>query len=88
MENYFQQKLEMRGVRRQVFLDYFISQEGELVDWDRIVGSNWEIRISSETEIRLGSIILPVVQITFMADQSIANRMIHLFRMHFLSAGG
>jgi hypothetical protein len=82
------QTLEMRGLSRQVFLDYFLSQGGNLADWDRIQGTGWEIRLDAENEIRLGSITLPVVQVTFEADREIALRMIHTFRMRFLSAGG
>ncbi len=82
------QTLEMRGLRRQVFLDYFLSRGGILVDWDLIQGPDWEVSLDLEREISLGLITLPKVLVTFKADREIALGMIHAFRMRFLSAGG
>lgn len=82
------QTLEMRGLKRQVFLDYFFSQGCILVDGDLIQSSDWEVRLGTESEISLGPITLPVVQVTFTAERETALNMIHAFRMRFLSAGG
>lgn len=84
----YTQTLEMRGLKRQVFVDYFLSQGGLLVYWDLIQSPGWEVRLGTESEISLGSITLPVVQVTFEAERETALSMIHAFRMRFLSAGG
>jgi hypothetical protein len=82
------QTLEMRGLRRQVFVEYFLSQGGNLVNWHQIHGPNWKVELGLESEIRLGSITLPLIQVTFEADKETALDLIHAFRMRFLSAGG
>lgn len=84
----YTQTLEMRGLKRQVFVDYFLSQGGILVDWDLIQSPGWEVRLGMEREISLGSITLPVVLVTFEAEKETALIIIHAFRMRFLSAGG
>lgn len=84
----YTQTLEMRGLKRQAFVDYFLSQGGILVDWDLIHSPGWKVRLGMEREISLGSIILPVVLVTFEAERETALIMIHNFRMSFLSAGG
>lgn len=82
------QTLEMRGVKRQVFVDYFFSLGGILVDGDLIQSPGWEVRLGTESEIKLGPITLTVVQVTFTAQRETALNMIQAFRMRFLSAGG
>lgn len=88
MDELYSQTLEMRGHRRRVFLDYFLALDGQLIDPEQIVGSGWTVRLSQESQIGLGTITLPVVHVTFQADKETALKMIHAFRMNFLSAGG
>jgi hypothetical protein len=84
----YTQTLEMRGLRRQTFIDYFLSQGGIPVDWNLIRGSDWVVRVDAEREINLGSITLPVTHVTFEAEKALALSMINSFRLRFLSAGG
>ncbi|MDA8228700.1 MAG: hypothetical protein M0T74_13585 [Desulfitobacterium hafniense] len=82
------QTLEMRGLKREVFLDYFLDLGGALIDGEQIHGPGWEVRLSTEQAITLGSITLPVVHVTFLAEKEIVLERIQAFRMRFLSAGG
>lgn len=84
----YTQTLEMRGLKRQLFLDYFLTLEGSLISPDHIQGPNWEVRLSEEQTINLGPITLPVVYVTFQADEKVVLNMIQAFRFRFLSAGG
>lgn len=86
--NRFTQTLEMRGLKRQLFLDYFLTLGGRLISLEHIQGPNWEVQLNTEQAINLGSITLPVVHITFEADEEVVLNMVQAFRFRFLSAGG
>lgn len=86
--NHYTQTLEMRGQKRQTFLDYFLSLGGRQTSSEHIKGPNWEIQLTEEQTINLGSIPLPVVQVTFKADEEAVLNMVQAFRFRFLSAGG
>jgi hypothetical protein len=88
MSVYHTQTLEMRGFKRPIFLEYFLTQGGILIDWDLIQGPDWVVRLAAEREIILGTLSLPVVFVTFEAPGEIALNLIQEFRMRFLSAGG
>lgn len=84
----FTQTLEMRGLKRQLLLDYFLSLGGKLIASEHIQGPDWEIQLSSEQAVNLGPITLPVVHVTFEADKEVVLKMVQAFRFRFLSAGG
>lgn len=86
--NRYTQILEMRGLKRQLFLDYFLGMGGNLISSEHIQGPNWEVRLSVEQAINLGSITLPVIHIAFEAEEEIVLNMVQAFRFRFLSAGG
>ncbi|AHF05837.1 hypothetical protein [Desulfitobacterium metallireducens] len=85
---HYTQTLEMRGIKRQLFLDYFLALGGNLTSSEHIQGPNWKIHLGAEQAINLGSIRLPVVHITFEADEEAVLHMVQAFRFRFLSAGG
>ncbi|HVJ49345.1 hypothetical protein [Desulfitobacterium sp.] len=86
--NSFTQTLEMRGLKRQLFLDYFLTLGGRLLSPDHLQGPDWEVQLSEEQSICLGSITLPVVHVTFQAEKEVVLNMVQAFRFRFLSAGG
>lgn len=86
----YQQTLEMRGQKRQVFVDYFLTLDGSWMEGPNgfIRGPEWQVRLSEEQILQMGPISLPVVWITFEANKELALALIQAFRMRFLSAGG
>lgn len=88
MNGWLKESLEMRGLRREVLVDYFISIGCLRVKLNQFQGNGWKVRIDIEYKIHLGSITLPVVPITFGGVKDTALPLLHSFRMHFLSAGG
>lgn len=80
--------LEMRGMQRIEILNYFISLEGENIGEGRFVGANWEVEVSEEIIITIGSLKLPSTKVLFRSNEEILEQMLFAFNLKFLSAGG
>jgi hypothetical protein len=80
--------LEMRGRPRIEFINYFISIDGENIGDEKFVGHNWEVELSEESLINIGSLKLPSTKVLFRCDKEIIEQMIFAFNLRFLSAGG
>lgn len=83
-----QEKLNMGGINRRYFVEYFESKGGGTLDGEIFTGDGWEVRISPETFRKNEVFKLPRVDITFLADEKIVVKFIENFRKNFLRGGG
>jgi hypothetical protein len=81
-------QLEMRGMKRIEIVNYFISIGGNALDSDKLLGQGWEVEISKEKIITLGSLKIPATVVILRCRKDLVDRMIVDFRLRFLSAGG
>lgn len=80
--------LEMRGMHRAEIMDYFISIDGTNIGFGKFIGPNWEVDISEENLIIIGSLKIPSTTVLFRSEKEQLEQMIWAFRLKFLSAGG
>lgn len=80
--------LEMRGRTRDEIINYFISINGKNVCPGKLIGENWEVEVSEESRIKIGSLEIPSTTVVFRSDKENLEQMISKFRLRFLSAGG
>lgn len=83
-----QKTLEMRGMRRIDLIDYFISLKGVNTGFGKIRGENWEVEVSEESLVTIGSFSIPSTILVFRCEEEFLEPMISAFRLKFLSAGG
>jgi hypothetical protein len=86
--NVFEKFLEMRGMRRQELVDYFISIGGESKDSVIFKGEDWSVEIKPETRVTFGAISIPATILVFHSSEETLEKLIYKFRLRFLSAGG
>jgi len=80
--------MEMRGTRRQEFVNYFLSLGGEDLGNARLGGPFWEVKIGPQESIRLGAVELPSVKISFSVEEDKWESFLSAFWMKFLRGGG
>ncbi len=80
--------LEMRGMPRDEIINYFISINGKSVYLGKFVGENWEVEVSEESRIKIGSLEIPSTTVVFRSEKENLEQMILKFRLKFLSVGG
>jgi len=83
-----QQVIELRGVKREEFMDYFLALGGEDLGNGKIRGISWEVEIGSQEYLCLGTLELPSVRITFRVEEKSFHAFLSAFRMKFLKGGG
>ncbi len=72
--------LEMRGMRRQEIMDYFMSLKG--------IGEDFQVEVSEESLVSMGSLAIPTTVVIFKGDKDQLEEAIYNFRIRFLTAGG
>lgn len=85
---FIEKKLEMRGMKRIEIVNYFISIGGKVIDYEKFIGQGWEVEISKEKIITLGSLKIPATIVILRCREDLVEHMINAFRLRFLSAGG
>lgn len=85
---FIEKKLEMRGMKRIELVNYFISIGGEFRGGENLIGNGWEVDISKEKTITLGSLRIPATILVLSCREDLLDGMIADFRLRFLSAGG
>lgn len=78
----------MRGMKRVEIVNYFISIEGKAMGGENFIGAGWEVEISQEETIALGSLKIPATIVILRCREDLIEEMIVAFRLKFLSAGG
>jgi len=85
MEEY---TLEMRGIPRSRIIDYFLELDGERADEGRFKGQGWEVGVSEETLVALGSFRITATFVTFRCSKETRKKMMDEIQRHFLRNGG
>jgi len=80
--------LEMRGMKRVELVNYFISIGGKAISDENFFGQGWEVEISKEKIVTLGSLKIPATIVVFRCKEDLFDEIIVAFRLKFLSAGG
>ena len=83
-----EENLEMRGMKRIDIVNYFISIGGKVIDDEKLIGQGWEVEISKEKLIKIGSLKIPATIVKLRCRKDISEQMLVDFRLRFLSAGG
>ena len=82
------QVIELRGVKREEFLDYFLILGGKDLGDGKIRGLSWEVEIGPEEYLCLGTMELPSVKIIFKVEEGSFRAFLSDFRMKFIRGGG
>ena len=85
---FIEEKLEMRGMKRIEIVDYFISIGGKVISDENFIGQGWEVEISKEKTIKLGSLKIPATIVILRCREELMEQILSCFRLRFLSAGG
>lgn len=80
--------LEMRGMPREEYINYFINIGGALKEDGTYAGESWTVRIGPQVNCALGPMSVPSVKITFFIEDYCCDEMLSSFRLRFLCAGG
>ncbi|MGB5823798.1 MAG: hypothetical protein WBH44_06955 [Proteocatella sp.] len=83
-----QEKLNMGGINRRYFVEYFECQGGVTLDGENFIGDGWKVRISPETFRDNEILKLPRVEITLLGEEALLVRFIENLRKNFLRGGG
>lgn len=83
-----EKELEMRGMKRTDIVNYFISLGGKIISDENFIGQDWEVEISKEKTITLGSLKIPATIVILRCRKDLIDNMMVAFRLRFLSAGG
>jgi len=86
--DFLEKELEMRGMKRREIVNYFSTLTGKVIGDDLFVGKGWEVYISQEKLLAIGSLNIPSTIVKFRCTKGIMDKMIGDFRLKFLTAGG
>lgn len=84
---YEEQTLEMRVVRRADIANYF-SLQGEMTGEGRFRGEGWEVELSEEKRVPLGSFKVPATFVTLRCRKGLLKGTIDALRLKFMAYGG
>ena len=85
MEEY---TLEMRAIPRSRIIDYFLELGGDRTEEGRFKGQGWEVEVSREGLVVLGSFQVSAILVTFRCSKETRKKMTDEMRRHFLRSGG
>lgn len=85
---FVEKQLEMRGMKRIEIVNYFISIGGKVIGGENFIGQGWEVEITQEKTIILGSLKIPATNVILRCRTDLIEQMLVAFRLRFLSAGG
>lgn len=80
--------MEMRGIRRQEIVDYFIEIGGDDEGQGSFTGHGWQVEVGQENMVRLGSLEIPSTVVRLQCEEELFENMVYEFRLRFLKAGG
>lgn len=79
--------LEMRGIQREEFIDYFQNMGGQNTAEGTYTGAYWEVQIGPQFPCRLGKLVIPSIKITFFVEEGYFEEMLKKFRLSFMRGG-
>ncbi|MBP1762097.1 MAG: hypothetical protein H6Q64_1639 [Firmicutes bacterium] len=80
--------LEMNGIYRKDFIEYFLKIGGKTEDQKTFKGCNWEALVGPESKKILGSFKIHQVLITLNVEEDKFDEFLAKFYKNFLRAGG
>lgn len=80
--------LEMGGIYREDFIEYFFKIGGNTKDQETFTGDYWEVFIGEQTWQDLGALKINHVLITFNVKEDKFDEFLAKFRFNFIRAGG
>lgn len=83
-----EKNFEMRAVKREEIVNYFIKIGGNEKEDGTITGEGWETEIGRETPVFLGSFMLPEIKITIRVKKEMFDKFYADFKLVFFHAGG
>ena len=80
--------LEMGGIHRREFVEYFHKIANEAQDQETFKGYGWEVQVGRETWSSLGILRICHVLITFHIEEDLFDTFLTQFQLHFTRGGG
>jgi len=80
--------LEMGGISREDFIEYFLKIGGKAEDQATFIGHYWKVLVGPEDWNILGPLRIKHVLITFNVEEDKFDEFLQEFRLNFLNAGG
>jgi len=82
------EKLQMGGIRRREFVEYFLKLADEVQGQETFKGCGWEVQVGQETWSSFSIIKICHVLITFHVEEDLFDKFLYQFQLHFFRAGG
>ncbi len=81
-------KREYHGIPLRVISDYLVELGGIIIGEDLIRGEDWSATLSRGEPFRLGALRLDTIHVHFEGDEAVLNRLLALFDLRMIHAGG
>lgn len=85
---FMEKTMEMRAVKRDEIMAYFLNLNGKDEGQGRIHGEDWEVEVGEEKPVKLGSFTIPAIIIVFRCKKELFDPMYSSFQLKFFRAGG
>jgi hypothetical protein len=79
--------LEMRGIQREDFIEYFLNIGGQSTAEGVYTGPYWEVQVGPQIPCPLGKLVIPSMKITFSVEEEYYDEILRKFRMNFMRGG-
>ena len=81
-------KREYHGIPLRVISDYLVELGGTIIGEDLVRGESWSATLCRGEPFRLGVLRLDTVHVHFEGDAAVLNRLLALFDLRTIRAGG
>lgn len=88
MMDFIEKAFEMRAVKRNDIIDYFIKIGGKETENGIIADEDWETEVGPEFRAPLGPYSITAVNVVFRCKKELFDRMYYKFCLEFFHAGG
>ena len=83
-----QVKREYHGIPLRVISDYLVELGGTRIGEDFVAGEGWSAALRGGEPFRLGALRLDTIHVQFEGDAVVLNRLLALFDLRMIRAGG
>lgn len=80
--------MEMRGMAREEIISFFQALDTKYIAPDQFIAPHWHVTVEACQMVKLGSISIPSTLVVIKGEKSETEKLIHAFRLRFLTAGG
>jgi len=81
-------KREYHGIPLRVISDYLVELGGTIIGEDIVRGEDWSAALSRGEPFRLGALCLDTIHVHFEGPPPVLNRLLALFDLRMIRAGG